>query len=411
MSSFSARRVRADIPLLQREINGRKITYLDSGASSLQPNAVIDAMSRYYELRHANVHRGVYQTANEATEAYEGSRSAVAAFLNAPGGADEVVFTKNTTESINLIARTWGAANLGEGDVVLVSEMEHHANIVPWFQLRDATGVEVRFIPVGDDYRLDLTKLDELLDGVKLLSVTAMSNVLGTKNPIGELAEAAHRVGALIAVDGAQSIVHGVTDVRELDIDFLAFSGHKMLGPTGIGVLWTRETVLDTMSPFMGGGGMIADVRVDGFTPAKGVARFEAGTPPIAESVGLHAAVRYLTGLGMENVADHDHELTVDALTRLESSFDGRVRVIGPSDTKDRGGVISLDVEGVHPHDVAQVLDQFGVCVRPGHHCAKPLMKRFGLAATARASFGPYSLTRDTDVLLEALASAVTMFG
>jgi cysteine desulfurase/selenocysteine lyase len=411
VSSFSPRRVRADIPLLQREINGRKITYLDSGASSLQPNAVIDAMSRYYELRHANVHRGVYQTANEATEAYEGSRAAVASFLNAPGGADEVVFTKNTTESINLIAKSWGAANLGEGDVVLVTEMEHHANIVPWFQLREATGVEVRFIPVGDDYRLDLTKLDELLDGVKLLSVTAMSNVLGTKNPLGELAEAAHRVGALIAVDGAQSIVHGVTDVRELDIDFLAFSGHKMLGPTGIGVLWTRESVLDTMGPFMGGGGMIADVRVDGFTPAKGVARFEAGTPPIAESVGLHAAVRYLTGLGMENVADHDHELTVDALTRLESSFDGRVRVIGPSDTKDRGGVISLDVEGVHPHDVAQVLDQFGVCVRPGHHCAKPLMKRFGLAATARASFGPYSMTRDTDVLLEALASAVTMFG
>lgn len=411
MSSYSARRVRADIPLLQRQINGRTITYLDSGASSLQPNAVIDAMSRYYELRHANVHRGVYQTANEATEAYEGSRAAVAAFLNAPGGADEVVFTKNTTESINLIARSWGAAHLGEGDVVLVSEMEHHANIVPWFQLRETTGVEVRFIPVGEDYRLDLTKLDELLEGVKLLSVTAMSNVLGTKNPLGELAEAAHRVGALIAVDGAQSIVHGVTDVRELDIDFLAFSGHKMLGPTGIGVLWTRESVLDTMGPFMGGGGMIADVRVDGFTPAKGVARFEAGTPPIAEAVGLHAAVRYLTGLGMENVADHDHELTVDALTRLESSFDGRVRVIGPSDTKDRGGVISLDVDGVHPHDVAQVLDQFGVCVRPGHHCAKPLMKRFGLAATARASFGPYSMTRDTDVLLEALSSAVTMFG
>jgi cysteine desulfurase/selenocysteine lyase len=399
------------MPLLQRVINGRKITYLDSGASSLQPNAVIDAMSRYYELRHANVHRGVYQTANEATEAYEGSRGAVATFINAPGGADEVVFTKNTTESINLIAKTWGASNLKSGDVVLVTQMEHHANIVPWFQLREATGVEVRFIPVGDDYRLDLTQLDELLDGVKLLSVTAMSNVLGTKNPIGELADAAHRVGALIAVDAAQSIVHGPTDVRDLDIDFMAFSGHKMLGPTGIGVLWTRHSVLDTMGPFMGGGGMIADVRIDGFTPAKGVARFEAGTPPIAESVGLHAAVRYLTGLGMDNVADHDHELTVDALTRLESSFDGRVRIVGPSDTKDRGGVISLDVQGVHPHDVAQVLDQYGVCVRPGHHCAKPLMRRFGLAATARASFGPYSMKSDTDVLIEALGDAVTLFG
>jgi cysteine desulfurase / selenocysteine lyase len=411
VSSFSAKRVRADIPQLLRVVNGRAITYLDSGASSLQPNAVIDAMSRYYELRHANVHRGVYQTANEATEAYEGSRAAVATFINAPGGADEVVFTKNTTESINLVARSWGAANLKSGDVVLVSEMEHHANIVPWFQLREATGVEVRFIPVGDDFRLDLTNLDELLEGVKLLSVTAMSNVLGTKNSIGDLAEAAHRVGALIAVDGAQSVVHGVTDVRELDIDFMAFSGHKMLGPTGIGVLWTRESVLDTMGPFMGGGGMIADVRTDGFTPAKGVARFEAGTPPIAETVGLHAAVRYLTGLGMDNVADHDHELTVDALARLESNFGGRVRVVGPHDMKDRGGVISLDVEGVHPHDVAQVLDQFGVCVRPGHHCAKPLMRRFGLAATARVSFGPYSMTKDTDVLLEALEDAVKMFG
>ncbi len=396
---------------MQRRINGRPITYLDSGASSLQPNAVIDAMSQYYELRHANVHRGVYQTANEATDAYEGSRAAVATFLNAPGGADEVVFTKNTTEAINLVAKTWGATKLKSGDVVLVSEMEHHANIVPWFQLRDAIGIEVRFIPVGEDYRLDLTNLDELLEGVKLLSVTAMSNVLGTKNPITELAEAAHRVGALIAVDGAQSIIHGPTDVNKWDIDFLAFSGHKMLGPTGIGVLWTRERVLDTMGPFLGGGGMIADVRIDGFTPAKGVARFEAGTPPIAESVGLHAAVRYLTGLGMDNVADHDHELTVDALSRLESSFGGRVRVIGPSDTKDRGGVISLDVEGVHPHDVAQVLDQFGVCVRPGHHCAKPLMRRFGLAATARASFGPYSMASDTDVLIEALEDAVKLFG
>jgi cysteine desulfurase / selenocysteine lyase len=403
--------VRKDFPLLSREVHGRPIVYLDSAATSLQPRSVLSAMERYYETTHANVHRGVFATAEEATHLYEQTREIVGRFINAPRPATEIVFTKNTTESINLVAKTWGTANLREGDVVLVSEMEHHANIVPWFQLREATGVEVRFIPVGDDYRLDLTKLDELLEGVKLLSVTAMSNVLGTKNPIAELAEAAHRVGALISVDGAQSIVHGVTDVRELDIDFLSFSGHKMLGPTGIGVLWTRESVLDTMGPFLGGGGMIADVRVDGFTPAKGVARFEAGTPPIAETVGLHAAVRYLTGLGMDNVADHDHELTVDALTRLESSFDGRVRIIGPSDTKDRGGVISLDVEGVHPHDVAQVLDQFGVCVRPGHHCAKPLMKRFGLAATARASFGPYSTARDTDVLLEALASAVTMFG
>ncbi len=411
MTSFSARRVRADIPLLTRVVNGRAITYLDSGASSLQPHAVIDAMSRYYELRHANVHRGVYQTANEATEAYEGSRNAVARFINAPGGENEVVFTKNTTESFNLLAKSWGATNLKSGDVVLVSEIEHHANIVPWFQLRESTGIEVRFIPVGDDYRLDLSNLDGLLKGVKLLSITGMSNVLGTRPPVKDLARAAHDVGALVAVDAAQMLAHGPTDVADLDVDFAAFSGHKMLGPTGIGVLWTREHVLDTMPPFLGGGGMIADVRVDGYTPAKGVARFEAGTPPIAEAVGLHAAVRYLEGLGMENVAAHERILTHDALTRLELTFDGRVRVIGPRDTTDRGGVISLDVEGVHPHDVAQVLDQFGVCVRPGHHCAKPLMRRFGLAATARASFGPYSMTKDTDVLLEALEHAVKMFG
>ncbi|MHB2028224.1 MAG: SufS family cysteine desulfurase [Acidimicrobiales bacterium] len=411
MSSFSARRVRTDIPQLQRTVNGRPLTFLDSGASSLQPRCVLEAMTRYYELRHANVHRGVYQTANEATEAYEGARGDVARFINAPGGANEVVFTKNTTESLNLLAKSWGAANLRAGDVVLLSEMEHHANIVPWFQLREATGIDVRFIPVGDDFRLDLTDLERLLGGVKLLSITAMSNVLGTKNPIQLLARRAHDVGALIAVDAAQSIAHCPTDVSDLDVDFLAFSGHKMLGPTGIGVLWTRQDVLDTMPAFLGGGGMIADVRVDGFTPAKGVARFEAGTPPIAESVGLAAAIRYLHGLGMNNVEAHDIELTRDALTRLEQAFDGRVRVIGPNSTVDRGGVLSLDVEGVHPHDVAQVLDQFAVCVRPGHHCAKPLMRRFNLAATARASFGPYSTTSDTDVLLEALEHALKMFG
>ncbi len=411
MTSFSARRVRADVPQLTRMVNGHTITYLDTASSSLQPRPVIEAMSRYYELRHANVHRGVYQTANEATEAYEGARARVAGFIRAPGGASEVVFTKNTTESFNLIAKSWGAANLGPGDVVLLSEMEHHANIVPWFQLRETTGIEVRFIPVTDGFRLDLDNLDELLQGVRLLSITGMSNVLGTKNPLKELASAAHSVNALIAVDGAQSVAHGATDVADLELDFLTFSGHKMLGPTGIGVLWTREEILDSMPPFLGGGGMIADVRTDGYTPARGVTRFEAGTPPIAEAVGLNAAVRYLEALGMAAVVAHESELTADALTRLELTFDGRVRVIGPLDTIERGGVISLDVEGVHAHDVAQVLDQFGVCVRPGHHCAKPLMRRFGLTATARASFGPYSLTKDTDVLLEAIEHTLKMFG
>ncbi|MGD0852046.1 MAG: SufS family cysteine desulfurase [Acidimicrobiales bacterium] len=411
MTSFNAKRVRSDVPQLNRVIFDRPITYLDTASTSLQPNAVIDAMSRYYQLRHANVHRAVYQTASEATAAYEGSREAVARFINAPGGAGEVVFTKNATESFNLLAKSWGAANLNAGDVVLVSEMEHHANIVPWFQLRESTGIEVRFIPTTDDYRLDLSRVDELMRGVKLLSVTGMSNVLGTINPINELAALAHRHGALMAVDGAQSVAHGPTDVVALDVDFLIFTGHKMLGPTGIGVFWTREDILDAMPPFLGGGGMIADVRTDGYTPANGPTRFEAGTPPIAEAVGLNAAVLYLEGLGMTNIVRHEHALAADVLARLALEFHGRVRVIGPGDMTNRGGVISLDVEGVHPHDVAQVLDQFGVCVRPGHHCAKPLMRRFGLAATVRASYGPYSNTRDTDVLIEALGHAVKMFG
>jgi len=411
VTSFSAKRVRADIPQMNRVIFDRPITYLDTASTSLQPNAVIDAMSRYYQLRHANVHRAVYQTASEATAAYEGSREAVARFINAPGGAGEIVFTKNATESFNLLAKSWGARFLEAGDVVLVAEMEHHANIVPWFQLAEATGVEVRFIPTTDDYRLDLSRIDELMTGVKLLSITGMSNVLGTINPIRDLAAIAHGHGALIAVDGAQSVAHAPTDVVALDIDFLCFTGHKMLGPTGIGVFWTREDVLDSMPPFLGGGGMIADVRTDGYTPANGPTRFEAGTPPIAEAVGLNAAVLYLEGLGMTNIVRHEHALAADALARLALEFQGRVRVIGPSDMTERGGVISLDVEGVHPHDVAQVLDQFGVCVRPGHHCAKPLMRRFGLAATVRASYGPYSNTRDTDVLIEALGHAMKMFG
>jgi len=411
MTAFNAKRVRADIPQLNRRIYDHPITYLDTASTSLQPNAVIDAMSRYYQLRHANVHRAVYQTASEATAAYEGTREHVARFINAPGGAEEIVFTKNATESFNLLAKSWGAANLTSGDVVLVTEMEHHANIVPWFQLREQTGVEVRFIPVTDDYRLDLSQLDDLMKGVKLLSVTGMSNVLGTINPINELAGVAHRHGALIAVDGAQSVAHSPTDVGALDIDFLIFTGHKMLGPTGIGVFWTREDILASMPPFLGGGGMIADVRLDGYIAAEGPTGFEAGTPPIAEAVGLGAAVLYLEGLGLSNVVRHEHALTEDALTRLTLEFDGRVRVIGPPDMTDRGGVISLDVEGVHPHDVAQVLDQFGVCVRPGHHCAKPLMRRFGLVATVRASYGPYSLTKDTDVLLEALEHALKLFG
>lgn len=398
------------MPGLQRIINGRPITYLDSAASSLPPQLVIDAMSKYYEQHHANVHRAVYTTAVEATEAYEHARVAVAQFIHAKH-ANEIIFTKNTTESFNLIARSWGKANLTSHDAIVLSEMEHHANIVPWFQLRDEIGFEIRFLGTTDDFRLDLHNYETLVQGAKLVSVTGMSNVLGTINPIKEMVAIAHRHDALFALDGAQSVAHLPVDVQDLDVDFLAFSGHKMLGPTGIGVLWTRGDIANAMPPFLGGGGMISDVSLDGFLSAESPAKFEAGTPPIAEAVGLGAAVSYLENLGMNNISAHEQELTIDALARLRDHFGGRVRIIGPADAESRGGVLSLDVEGVHPHDVAQILDQFGVCIRPGHHCAKPLMKRFGLAATARVSFGPYSLTSDTDVLLEALERAISLFG
>ena len=398
------------MPGLQRIINGRPITYLDSAASSLPPQLVIDAMSKYYEQHHANVHRAVYTTAVEATEAYEHARVAVAQFIHAKH-ANEIIFTKNTTESFNLIARSWGKANLTSHDAIVLSEMEHHANIVPWFQLRDEIGFEIRFLGTTDDFRLDLHNYETLVQGAKLVSVTGMSNVLVTINPIKEMVAIAHRHDALFALDGAQSVAHLPVDVQDLDVDFLAFSGHKMLGPTGIGVLWTRGDIANAMPPFLGGGGMISDVSLDGFLSAESPAKFEAGTPPIAEAVGLGAAVSYLENLGMNNISAHEQELTIDALARLRDHFGGRVRIIGPADAESRGGVLSLDVEGVHPHDVAQILDQFGVCIRPGHHCAKPLMKRFGLAATARASFGPYSLTSDTDVLLEALERAISLFG
>ena len=411
MSFFLPSQVRSDIPLLHREVHERPIVYLDTAATALTPRIVIESMQRYYETYHSNVHRAVYVTAAEATEAYEHARIAIGRFIGAPHPADELIFTHGTTESFNLLAKSWGRANLTSSDVVVLTEMEHHANLVPWFQLREEIGFEIRFIKVTDDFRLDLSNLDELLRGAKLLSVTGMSNVLGTINPIAELAAAAHAAGALIAVDGAQSVAHGVTDVAGLDIDFLAFGAHKMLGPTGIGALWVRRTILDSMPPFLGGGGMIADVSLNGFSAAAGIAKYEAGTPPIAEAIGFHTAAHYLESLGMEDIAAYEHQLTASLLDQLATQFPERIRVIGPTTMEMRGGVVSFDVQGVHPHDVAQVLDQFGVCVRPGHHCAKPLMKRFSLAATARASFGPYSDESDIETLMTALDDAVRLFG
>jgi cysteine desulfurase/selenocysteine lyase len=399
------------VPELRRIVHGSPLAYLDSAASSLTPRSVIESMSRYYERTHTNVHRGVYEIAEEATNAYEHARQVVGAFIGSTDPMHEIVFTKNATESFNLFASSWGRSVLRAGDVVVLTEMEHHANLVPWLQLKSEVGIELRYLGVADDMRLDLHDLDATLEGAKLLSVTAMSNVLGTVPPLRQLADAAHRAGALMAIDAAQLVGHAPMDVVALGVDVACFSAHKMLGPTGIGVLWARAEILEAMPPFLGGGGMILDVKLDGFLPAEAPHRFEAGTPPIAEAVGLATAVRYLESLGMDAVRDHDLALTGYALERLGSRFGDKVRVYGPEGLEDRGGVFSIVLEGVHAHDLAQVLDQHGVCVRPGHHCAKPLMRRLGVPATARVSFGPYSVEREVDALLDGIDHTLAVFG
>jgi cysteine desulfurase/selenocysteine lyase len=408
--SFDVAKVKADFPLLQQEIKGRPIRFLDSAASSQKPRVVIDAMTTYYETINANVHRGVYAIAEAATNALEASRIRVGQFIGAPNPATEIIFTKNATESLNLVAQSWGRANLGPGDAVLLTQLEHHANIVPWFQLQAEKGFEIRWIPLTADAQLDLTDIDTLLDGVKILALTAMSNVTGTLTPIEDLTRRAHDAGALVCLDACQFVPHLATDLAELGVDFAAFSGHKMLGPTGIGVLWGREELLDAMPPFLGGGGMILNVTLDGFVPAALPAKFEAGTPPIAEIIGLHAAVDYLDALGMDAVREHEVSITAYALRSLTDRFGDALTIHGPAEPAMRGGVLSLAMEGIHPHDLAQVLDEHAVCVRPGHHCAKPLMKVLGVGATARASFYVYNDTDDVDALADALADAQSFF-
>jgi cysteine desulfurase/selenocysteine lyase len=403
--------LRKDFPLLARTVHDRPIVYLDSASSALQPRAVIDAMARYYETTHANVHRGVYATAEEATHLYEQARVVVGRFIGAPAPADEIVFTKNTTESINLVAHTWARTNLKAGDHILLTEMEHHANIVPWLMLAEDVGLELRYIPVDGEGRLDLSDLATLMAGVKLVGVSAMSNVLGTINPIAEIAGVAHSAGAVVLVDGAQLVPHAPVDVTTLGADFLAFSGHKMMGPTGIGVLWARRELLNAMPPFLGGGGMILDVKLDSFRPAPPPGRFEAGTPPIAEAVGLSTAVDYLSDIGLDRIRAHELDLTNYALARLDEKLGSDCRIFGPPAGADRGGVMSLAYRDVHAHDLAQVLDQFGVCVRPGHHCAKPLMRKLGVQATARASLSLFSDEHDIEVLIEGLVEAGRLFG
>jgi cysteine desulfurase / selenocysteine lyase len=403
--------LRKDFPLLTRRVHDRPIVYLDSASSALQPQVVINAMANYYETTHANVHRGVYATAEESTHLYENARLVVGRFIGAPDPAHEVVFSKNTTESINLVAHTWARANLKAGDRILLTEMEHHANLVPWLMLADEIGLEVRHIPVDGEGRLDLGDLSNLVAGAKLVGLSAMSNVLGTINPVAEISAVAHSAGAVVVVDGAQLVPHVPIDVEALGADFLAFSGHKMMGPTGIGVLWARRELLAAMPPFLGGGGMILDVKLDSFRPAAPPARFEAGTPPIAEAVGLSTAVDYLRGIGMDRIRAHERELTAYALGRLDDELGGDCRIFGPPAGDDRGGVISLAYRDIHAHDLAQVLDQFGVCVRPGHHCAKPLMRKLGVQATARASLSLFSDERDIEVLIEGLVEAGRLFG
>jgi cysteine desulfurase/selenocysteine lyase len=408
--SIDVARLKKDFPILDREIDGHRLVFLDSAASSQKPRPVLDAMDCYYTTTHANVHRGVYRIAEEATARYEAVRGRVARFIGAPSPRG-VVFTKNATEAINLVAHSYGRACLPPGQAVLLTEMEHHANLVPWLMLREERGVELRFLPVDDDGRLVLDDLDHLLAGVGLVAFTAMSNVLGTLNPVRRVADAAHAAGAVVLVDAAQSVPHAVTDVAALGCDFLVFSAHKMCGPTGIGVLWGREDLLESMPAFLGGGEMIRDVRLDRWIPNDIPWKFEAGTPPIAEAVGLGAAIEYLSDLGMDAVRKHEQSLTRHALSVLSERHGGDLRIFGPPDASERGGVLSFTYRDVHPHDLSQVLDSAGVCIRAGHHCAKPLMRRYGLGATARASFYVYNDEADVEALSDGLVAAGEMFG
>ena len=410
MSIVDWKAVRADFPVLQRSIDGSPIVYLDSANTSQKPNAVIDAMAEFMRHDYAPINRSAYRMAAAATDAYEGARSKVQRFINARSSS-EVVFTKNATESLNLLVGSWGRANLASGDAVVLTHMEHHANIVPWQMLAAERGIEIRWIPLTADGELDLTSLPALLDGAKVLSFTAMSNVLGTITPVAHLCRAAHDAGALAIVDACQYVPHNPTDVQAWDADFVTFSSHKMVGPTGIGVVWGREELLDAMPPFLGGGNMISDVRLDGFTCAELPAKFEAGTPPIVEAVGLGAAVDYLANIGMANVRAHERSLTDYALTTLTERYGDDITIHGPRNTEVRGGVVSFAFRDIHPHDVSQVLDEKNVCVRAGHHCAKPLMRLLGVTATSRASVYLYNDESDIDALADALDGASDIFG
>ncbi len=407
--SLDVARVRADFPILGRTVNGRPLVYLDNAATTQCPDAVIDAMSDFYRCCNANVHRGVHTLSQEATEAYEGARAKVAHFLNADAKAS-IIFTRNTTESINLVAHAWGRRHLRNGDEILLSVIEHHSNLVPWQMLAQEVGCRLRFIDIDESGHLRLDQLDQVLTSrTRLVAISHVSNVLGTVNPIPTIACAARAVGAKVLVDGAQGVPHGPVDVQALDADFYAYSPHKALGPLGIGVLWVRRDILEEMDPFLGGGEMIRDVTLERSTWAPAPAKFEAGTPSVADAVGLGASIDYLESLGMDEIRQHEVRINAYLLERLrELPF---LALYGPEDPSDRCGLVAFNDHQIHAHDLGTILDQHGIAIRAGHHCAKPLMRRLGVMATARASFYVYNDVDEVDTLVDALLAARKVFG
>lgn len=400
---------RKDFPILDTKMNGQPLVYLDSAATTQKPVQVLDAMDDYYRTANANVHRGAYAIAEEATRRYEGARAKIADFINA-GAPEEIVFQRGTTSGINTVAYGWGLYRLSEGDTIVLTGMEHHANIVPWQLIAKHTGAKLRYLPMADDYTVDTADIDEAIDETtKIVGVSVMSNVLGTIGPVQKVSEAAHAVGAIVVADGAQSVPHLPTDVQILGCDFLAFGAHKMLGPTGVGALWGRPELLEEMEPAEGGGEMIRDVKLYESRWAPVPHKFEAGTPPIAEAIGFGAAVDYLAEIGMEAVREHEIGITGYALEQLADIPD--MKIYGPTDVKLRGGAVSFELADIHPHDLATIVDERGIAIRAGHHCAKPLMETLGVPATARASFYLHNDRSDVDVLVDALHYAREVFG
>jgi cysteine desulfurase/selenocysteine lyase len=403
-------RVRQDFPILGRTFHGKPLVYLDSAATSQKPSSVIAAESEFYERLNANVHRGVYALSEEATDAYEQARARVARFLGSKD-PDEVVFVRGTTEALNVVAGSLGRSGLSKGDRVISTVMEHHSNIVPWHMLRERRGIDLRFIDIDAEGRLKMDEYEQLLTrGTKVVTLTHVSNVLGTVNPVREIADAAHAVGALVVLDAAQSAPHRRIDVDALGVDLLAFSGHKVLGPTGIGVLWGRRDVLDRMVPWMGGGEMISEVHLDRVAYREPPARFEAGTPNVGGAYALSRALDYLEGIGWEEMADHERDLQRHALSLARERLDGAVHIVGPPEPAEREAVVSFSFKGVHPHDVASILDREGIAVRSGHHCAQPLMERLGVPALTRASPYLYNDRADLDRLFDGLAAVQGVF-